>query len=747
MPLSRLALLLAFALPPPLAGCAGSPPAEPTDRPQAQALPDGVESAPAPEAIPMPAPAPVVDYGDVGALTFDPDTVRAGRFDNGRMFTLDDPPLAYLEETYGFAPEADWFRRAQLGALRFATYCSASFVSPSGLVLTNHHCARESITKASLEDGQDYNAGGYYAGTRAQDKPIEGLFVEQLIEIVDVTEEVGAAASGAASDAERQQARAAARAAIQERMTAERGEGVRAQVVTLYAGGQDKAYVFRRYDDVRLTFAPETALGYFGGDPDNFTYPRYSLDFALFRAYDSDGQPVRPDVHFPFQDEGTEPGELVFVVGNPGSTTRLNTVAELTYRRDVTEPALLDFISTREQAYGDYLAANADDPLYAELEDTYFSLGNARKAYTGRVGGLRDPYVIARRAAAERDYQSALAADGKAQAQYGDVIDQIVDNRTRARTLEAQSRAFTAFNPGSPYTGAVLTRAFAYLTGGAEAVDGTADQPAMLQENLIAARFQDFRNALGDAHPLVVALLQGRSPQEAARFIVGTSVLATAEQAREALASGADLSDDPAVSAAQAILPEFQAYIGGLQPLNAELAELQQRLALSRFALYGTSVPPDATFSLRISDGVVKAYPYNGTVAPPYTTFYGLYDRHFSHCVAGGAMASGAMGGDTGDCDWDLPQRWLDAMDSLDLATPYNFVSTNDIIGGNSGSPVLNRDLEVVGIAFDGNIEGLPGNYIFDDALNRTVSVDVRAMLMVLDDVYNLDYLVDELTD
>ena len=742
MPLSRYSpLALAVALLVPLAACGGSAPA--VETPAETANRPATQTAELPDPIPMPAPAPVptVDYGDVSALTFDPDTVRAGRFDNGRMFTLDDPPLAYLEETYGFTPEAEWFRRAQLGALRFATYCSASFVSQEGLVLTNHHCARQSITQASLEDGQDYNALGYYAGTQAQDKPIEDLFVEQLVEILDVTGEVSEAASGAASDAERQQARASAIEAIEERIGGERGEGFRAQVITLYAGGQYKAYVFRRYDDVRLVFAPETALGYFGGDPDNFTYPRYSLDFALFRAYDDEGVPVRPEVHFPFQREGSDPGDLVFVVGNPGSTTRLNTVSELVYRRDVTEPALLDFIATREQAYGDYLAANPDDPLFAELQDTYFSLGNGRKAYTGRVRGLRDPYVIARRAAGQRDYQAALARDGKAQAEYGDVVDLITENRTRARDLAAQSRAFTAFGPGSPYNGAVMNRALSYLLSGgnAEATLETEDQPPMLQANLITARFRDFRDDLGEEHPLTVAVLQGRTPEAAAEFIVSTSALTTAASAQEAVASGADLSEDPAVAAAQAILPELQSYFGALQPLNAELGELQTRLALSRFELYGTATPPDATFSLRISDGVVKAYPYNGTVTPPYTTFFGLYDRYYSHCVATGTT--------TDECDWYLPEDWLEMQGEIDLSTPYNFVSTNDIIGGNSGSPVLNRDLEVVGIAFDGNIEGLPGNYIFDDTLNRTVSVDVRAMLMVLDDVYELDYLVDELTD
>ncbi|MEM6327982.1 MAG: S46 family peptidase, partial [Bacteroidota bacterium] len=639
-----------------------------------------------------------------------------------------------------FRPDTDWFERARLGALRFATYCSASFVSAEGLVLTNHHCARQSVTAASLEDDVDYNALGYYAGTRAQEKPIEDLFVEQLVDIIDVTEEVDAAAMEATTSTERQQARQAAIEAIQTRIGEERGEGVRAEVISLYAGGQSKAYVFRRYDDVRLVFAPETALGYFGGDPDNFTYPRYSLDFALFRAYGDDGEPLQPEVYFPFDPEGTDPGDLVFVVGNPGSTTRLHTVAELEYRRDVTEAALLAFIDSRANAYRAYLDAHPDDPLFAEREDTFFSLSNARKAYTGRVEGLRDPYVIARRAAAERDYREALTANIEAQATYGDVVDRIADNRMRAREVAAQSRAFTAFGPGSPYNGTALNRGFAYLLSGGdtEAVLDVEDQPMDLQMRLIAARYQDLVDHLGADDPLVASLMGDQSPMEAAQALMASTAMTSRETTEAAL--GGDPSADPAVQAAQAFLPALQGYFGALQPLNIELADLQRDLARSRFAIYGTSIPPDATFSLRISDGVVKDYLYNGTVTPPYTTFYGLYDRHDSHCLAGGETASE-------DCDWALPERWLEMRGEIPLRTPYNFVSTNDIIGGNSGSPVLDRDLEVVGIAFDGNIHSLPGDYIFDDALNRTVSVDVRAMLMVLGDVYNLEYLVEELTD
>ncbi len=676
-----------------------------------------------------------------GAMGVGLDTVRAGRFDNGRMFTLDDAPLDYFRETYNFRPTEDWFTRARLGALRFATYCSASFVSPDGLILTNHHCARESVTKVGGERGEDLNRDGFYAQSRAEEVPVEDLFVEQLVSIEDVTERVNASATGADAAA-RQTARAAAIRTMQDEMTAAVGEGQRVQIVTLYSGGQYKAYTYKRYGDIRLVFAPETQMGYFGGDPDNFTYPRYSLDFSLFRAYGPDGQPLHPDGYFPFEPQGTTAGELVFVLGNPGSTTRLQTVSQLEYRRDVSDPARLDYVTNRERVFGDFIAANPTDPRTPELTDTYFGLGNSRKAFTGRLSGLRDPYVLARRAAAERDVQRALAARPDLQRQYGDVFAQISANRAAALPTSAQARAFFGLGPGSPYNGTALNRAFSVVTAAgsaptAEAFSGAEDQPLEIQQGLLAVRFQDLLTNLGPTDPTVVAVLGGMSPEAAAARVIQGTRLATEASAEEARTT--DLSNDPAVVVARVLLPAAQAYAASQRESGAELNELTTRLARARFDLYGTSIPPDATFTLRLTDGVVKGYDYNGTTAPPYTTFYGLYDRYFSQCVATGRATDTA-------CPWYLPQRWQDARSTMSLSTPYNFVATADIIGGNSGSPVVNRDLEVIGIAFDGNIEGLPGDYIFDDTVNRTVSLDVRAMLESLHSVYDLDWLVRELT-
>ncbi|MDX1531484.1 MAG: S46 family peptidase, partial [Rhodothermales bacterium] len=718
LPLSLLFVLV-------LSACTGSGETVVTSEP----TPVGPTEMPAvAEAEPAaPDEAPAVDLA--AAPTLDPDTVTFSRYDTGRMWTFDNPPTAYLRETYDFTADAAWFERARLGALRFATWCSASFVSPNGLILTNHHCARSSVTEVS-EPGEELHETGFYAEAMADERRVEDLFVEQLIEIVDVTAEVDQAVMAAETDAERVQARQAAVAEAEERLLAERGgeeAGFRVQVIEFYSGGQYSAYVFRRYDDVRLAFAPEDGLGFFGGDPDNFTYPRYSLDYALFRAYDDDGEPLDTSgFYFPWSENGTEPGDLVFVIGNPGTTTRLQTTAELEFRRDVQEPAILRLYATRADAYEAFTEAYPEDEATPEARDTYFSLSNARKKYTGHVEGLRDPYIIARKRAAEREFRAAVEADPALQAEYGDVFDAIAQNRQEARGIAAPYGAFLGLNPGSSIASNVLTRAlFAYGYGQTQndrlreaALSAEEDRPEALEEALLEARLEDVVFYYGADSDLVRQVLGGRTPEQVAEALVEASAFATVEGTEAALDAGSlDPAADPALAVAAALFPEFMRLQQQAGALGAQRDELSARLARARFQVYGTDIPPDATFSLRINDGVVKGYPYNGTVAPPYTTFWGLYDHYYSYRPS-----------EELDEFFDLPDGWLPIPDELDLETPMNFVTTNDIIGGNSGSPMLNRDLEIVGVAFDGNIQSLPGNYIYLPEQNRTVGVDSRGM-------------------
>jgi hypothetical protein len=672
------------------------------------------------------------------------DTVEARRFDNGKMWTFDAPPVDYLQQTYDIDPDSAWFRRARLGALRIPG-CTASFSSAYGLMLTNHHCARDHISAVSRPDEQLLR-DGFYAASIDAERAVPGLYADQLIAINDVTTRIESAVAAAQTDAERADARQAAIEQVQQTLAAEYGDeqsNTRVEVIPLYNGAQYSAYVFRRYDDIRLVMAPELQLGYFGGDTDNFTYPRYSLDMTLFRVYE-DGEPLRTEHYFSWAEEGSQLGDPVFAVGNPGSTLRLETVAQLQFRRDVREPALLAFLSSRAEALDAHLA-ETQTPSDA-VENTIFSLRNGAKLYRGRVRSLNDPYVMARRQDAEDDFQDALSTTAAYQQTYGGLIDSMAAIQTQKRDYADAYRAFLLM--GNPsYSSVTLQRALLarqYLARQQEGAPAeqleplrqrmlsTRSQPVGVDRRFLQARLQDFETYFGEDGDIVQAVLQGQSPEAVARSITTNSVLADSAQFAAALDRDTLTTEDPAVRLVEAFWPVYQTYQSAWAGLTARQQDVARQLGQARFALYGTDVPPDASFSLRLADGLVQTYEYNGTIAPPYTTFYGLYE-HFAMHGAGS--------------EWDLPSRWQNPPDEFDRSTRLNMVSTNDITGGNSGSPLLNADLEVVGLIFDGNVESLAGDYIYmPDQGMRTVSVDVRGMLEALDVIYDADRLVLEAT-
>jgi hypothetical protein len=672
--------------------------------------------------------------------------VRAGVFDNGKMWTFEYPPIEYLRETYGFSADAAWFENAHLGALRIPG-CTASFVSPNGLVMTNHHCARESIEQVSRED-EDLVADGFYAASLEEERPIADYWADQLIEIRDVTDRVYAALEGVAGT----EARGAERERVQDEIVGEITEefggedgGYNIELVELYAGGRVSVYIFRRYTDLRLVMSPELQIAYFGGDWDNFTYPRYDLDMSFYRVYGEDGEPFQTEHYFPFAPEGVEAGDLVFVIGNPGNTTRLHTVAQLEFRRDVEDQAILDLLRTRTPILEQYAADHPAEAREMDLRNTIFGFLNYLKSQTGVVKGLHDPVIMAKRRAHERDFQAAIEADPELRAQYGDLISRMADLQARKRERAPQLASFLAIGHetlGSSTVGRAFA-AFQYLSAQAqgapaealaqirEALVAVPEQAREINEAQMAQRFQDFVRNYGPDDPFVQTVLQGRSPEGAAASILSRSVLADSASTARAVADGTLAMEDPAVEVAQAIIQQMMLAQQVQQTVLPEEAELASALGRAHFAVYGTDVPPDATFSLRIADGVVADYEYNGTIAPVFTTFYGMYDHYYSY----GAGS-----------DWDLPERWINPPESFDLSTPINFVCTADIIGGNSGSPVINRDLQVVGLVFDGNIESLPGDYIYLPERNRTVSVDARGILEALGDVFGANRLVLEMT-
>lgn len=678
--------------------------------------------------------------GQVSAQT-SLDTVRAGRYDYGKMWTFENAPNAYFTQTYGFDANAAWFERARGAALRIPG-CSAAFVSPRGLVVTNHHCIRDAVVQLS-KPGENLDDNGFYARTLQEERKIPNFWVDQLIAVEDVSTEILAAIDRAADDNAKRSARTQAIAVVRDRMMRAANDPlITVQVVPLYNGGRFSAYTFRRYTDVRLVAAAELQLGFFGGDPDNFTYPRYALDFGFLRVYGADGQPINNSQYFNWSEKGPQEGEVVFVIGNPGTTNRLSTIAQLEFRRDVLLPAQARVFDARIDALWEFYREDKKAADELDARGLAFNLSNSWKQYVGQIDALNNPVILAKKRDAERQLLDSINAKPALRQHYGNVIDRIAAIQPRNRELAAHFNAFTLW--GNPsYESAVLRRAIAVWQGLQAIQRGNVpadtiraiqqrvtqirDLPKGLERRLLIARLGDFAT-LPANDPIRVAALGSLTPEAAADRLLSTSVFSTAQRTASAMTGMTD-PNDPAILIVNAAMPRFLEYAGKQQQNAVEEADLAQQLGRARFEIYGTSVPPDGTGSPRITDGVVRPYEYNGTLAPVHTTFFGMYDRYYAH------------GPDT---DWALPKRWLPAPAGLDLNTSLNFISTADTYGGNSGSPAVTKDLALVGLNFDRNMEGLSRNFIYLPERGRNIMVDVRAIREALDDVYDADRIVME---
>lgn len=674
------------------------------------------------------------------------DTVKAGKFDTGKMWTFEYPPLEYFKTAYNFQPSQSWLEHVRMSALRFANYCSSSFVSEDGLVMTNHHCARQSITQVA-KDGEDLHETGFIAKTLEDERPVPGLYVDQLVLFKDVTDEVIDAINKATTDEERAKFEDDIIKQIEDREA--KATGLKVSITPLYNGGKFSLYGYKRYNDVRLVLAPEDQMGFFGGDPDNFTYPRFNLDFSFFRVYDENGKPLKTKDFFKWSEKGAAVGEPVFVVGNPGNTDRLNTVAQLEYARDYQYPRTISLLTTLSDMYKDML--KKDPSRKAELEDRIFGFDNSLKSITGMLEGLRDPVLMQRKKDFEKTFRASVNADPKLREKYGDLWDKIADIRKQLSEITNQNFALSMNRFTTPqyffiadevikiaenlklpenerddlYVGDELNNTLASLI--------PQDFDYEMNNALLAQKIETFQKYLGENDPLVKKFTGGKKGAEALKYVLDHSQITNLENIKALIAKGPDAvlnSDDPFIYFVLNSKDLSDKYSKKAKELNEVESAYSQQLGVALFKVYGTSIPPDATFTLRLADGVVEGYPYNGTYAQPFTTFYGMYDRYYGQGKV---------------FPWSLPERWATPPAGLDLSTPFNFVSTNDIIGGNSGSPVINEKAEIVGLAFDGNIQSLPGSFIFTTEQNRTVSVHSMGMWEAIDKVYKLKRLSDEL--
>lgn len=689
------------------------------------------------------APQPVTDPAPVSLLpVFEP--LPSSILDNGRMWTFEYAPAEYFAETYNFDPDDAWFERARLGAVRLPG-CSGSFISPNGLVMTNHHCVRDQITQIGRE-GERTLDDGFYAVTLSEERMIEGYYLDQLVDIRDLTDLILDEVDSAPIE-QQAQVRSQVIQRVQAELSAEfdESENIVVQVVSLFNGGRYSAYFFRRYSDVRMVMAPELQIGYYGGDTDNFTYPRYNLDMTFMRVYEDDA-PLETPFYFPFATQGVESGDGVFVIGNPGSTTRLNTVAQLTYAGQFQLDIIHNFLYHTLNGLDAIFALDPDTEEAQQLRNTIFGLRNAEKLYGGQVLAHRDPYLMGRRTDNENNFIASLREDPALAEEFIPIIERIAEIQELKASLAPYPYLMSiGMQPNSGLSSALLQRAIvAYRLNHQEldsetrsraigSIANIGDKEAEAEVIMIQNHLHYLASLLGEDSEYLARILNGRDKAAFARYLVENSALATQEQTAAFVQTDFDSWSDPALDYFMAFGSTLFDNTMAFQMLGMEENQLETRLGRGWFAVYGTSIPPDATFSPRIADGVVAGYEYNGTFAPAYTTFYGLYDRHHSH---------------RNEPEWALPERWATPSATLDLATPLNFVSTNDIIGGNSGSPVVNTRLEVVGLAFDGNVESMGSStLILDDRSARAVSVDSRGMLEALRHVYRADRLVREIED
>lgn len=648
------------------------------------------------------------------------------------MWLFNALPEAHLKQTHGFEVTEDWSRHLMLSSVRFNSGGSASFISSNGLVLTNHHVAADTLYKLSTPD-RDIASAGYYAEQLDQELKAPDLELNQLVSIEDVSERVNAAVKPNMDAAAASKARQAVMATIEQESKEQ--SGLRSDVVTLYGGARYHLYRYKRYTDVRLVWAPEAQTAFFGGDADNFEYPRYCLDVTIFRVYEN-GKPAAIDNYLAVNRDGAIDGDLVFVSGNPGRTQRILTAEALEYQRDYRMPRILNLLRRKEILMQQYALGGPEQKRRGQ--DAMLGIQNARKAYTGMLAGLQQPGFISEKRAEGSKLQDALGADEPWRV-IEEVQRQRVEIRHRTGSLRgqiygiAEDLVLMASEDEKPSA----ERLREFRDSNRQSLEQALFSPAPMYDDLERVELADeiarMMETRGGSDALVAEVLDGLGPRDRAAQLIGGTKLFDVEFRKQLAASGlagVKSSDDPLIQLAWTLNDEYRE----LRRIDEELDERERqayaKITEAKFKAEGESVYPDATFTLRLAYGLVKSYEQDGMTIPSNTTMGGAFDHEAAHEKAG---------------EWVLPETWNDSKDKIRSSTPFNFVCTADIIGGNSGSPVVDRQGRLVGVIFDGNIQSLTGDFYHSEVQGRAVAVHIAAVLEALENIYGAAALKEQI--
>jgi hypothetical protein len=663
------------------------------------------------------------------------------------MWLLTAPPRKQLQDRYKFSLTDAWLDRAMKAAVRLNNGGSGGFVSPKGLVVTNHHVASDSIQKLSTK-GKDFLRDGFFAKTLKQELKCPDLELNVLQQIVDVTEQVNAAVNPKMSDAEAAKARQAIVAKI-EKESLEKTK-LRSDVVTLYQGGAYHLYLYKKYTDVRLVFAPEQEIASFGGDVDNFEYPRFNLDVAFFRVYEDD-KPAKTPYYFPWSKTGPVENDVALVIGHPGSTNRQDTLAMLEHRRDRLLPYSLTRLRYLEALFSQFGARGPEQHLAVSKD--HHRVANARKAFTGQYQGLLDPNILQAKEKAEKSFRGKINADEKLKETVGDAFQRIAKAQKTLASIERSyyllergdccdcqlfgiARHLLRLSVEKPKAGPERLREYgdARLSSLEFQLFSPAPISLELERVKLAAAFSFAAEQLGGENALVTKLLAGKSPSDRATQIIAGTKLLDVDERKRLYEGGADAvkqSKDTMIELARLIDDEARAIRKRYEEeVEEPTRQAFGKIAKARFAVLGTDVAPDATFTLRLAFGRVVGYEVEGETLPHATNFAGVFERSAKQ---------------KNRDPFTLPPRWVEGKDKLNLKTPFNFTATSDTIGGNSGSPVLNREGELVGVNFDRNRHGLVRNFVYTDVQARHISVHSAAVIEALTKLYDVPRLLEEL--